>query len=476
MALRQVVIGKKLEELRAKLAALTEKDKDFEERAAKLKTREAELEAAVNEVTDETPAEDREVIDGEVAAFEAEQETLKGDQEAHTGEKAGIEKEIKALQDELEELNKKAAPPPAEERKDEHKMETRKFFGMSFEQRDAFLARQDVKDFLSRARELGGQKRAITGAELLIPTVMLDLIRENISRYSKLIGRINLRGVPGKARQNIMGAIPEAVWTETCAKLNELSLTFNQVEVDGYKVGGYIAICNATLEDSDIALASEIISALGQAIGYALDKAILYGTGTKMPLGIVPRLAQTAAPSDYPANARAWADLHTSNIQTIAAASATGLKLFQALVKGSGAAKGKYSRGVKFWVMSDTTYTTLMAEAMSINAAGAITSGQLGVMPVVGGEIVILDFVPDNTIIGGYGDLYLLAERAGTTLAQSEHVRFLEDQTVFKGTARYDGMPVIPEGFVVMGIGAAPTTSMDFAEDAANKPADNPGA
>ena len=38
-------------------------------------------------------------------------------------------------------------------------------------------------------------------------------------------------------------------------------------------------------------LAGEIIDALGRAIGLALDKAILYGTGTRMPLGIVTRLA-----------------------------------------------------------------------------------------------------------------------------------------------------------------------------------------
>ena len=90
-------------------------------------------------------------------------------------------------------------------------------------------------------------------------------------------------------------------------------------------------------------------------------------------------------------------------------------------------------------------------------------------MPVIGGDIVVLDFIPDNNIVGGYGDLYLLAERAGTVLASSEHARFVEDQTLFKGTARYDGTPVIAEGFVVIGINAAtPTTSVSFKPDEAN--------
>ena len=81
-----------------------------------------------------------------------------------------------------------------------------------------------------------------------------------------------------------------------------------------------------------------------------------------------------------------------------------------------------------------------------------------------------LSFIPDDVIIGGYGDLYLLAERAGTAISQSEHARFIEDQTVFKGTARYDGLPVIAEGFVAIGIGGTKPTAnaVTFAEGTAN--------
>jgi HK97 family phage major capsid protein len=90
-------------------------------------------------------------------------------------------------------------------------------------------------------------------------------------------------------------------------------------------------------------------------------------------------------------------------------------------------------------------------------------------MPVVGGIIEVLNFIPDNVIIAGYFDLYTLAERAGTKFATSEHVRFLQDQTVMKGTARYDGKPVIAEGFVAIGLnGVTPNATMTFAADTAN--------
>ena len=114
-----------------------------------------------------------------------------------------------------------------------------------------------------------------------------------------------------------MGTYPEGIWTEQCASLNELDLGFNDVEVDGFKVGGFFKICNAILEDNDVNLAGEFINALGIAIGKAIDKAIVYGTGIKMPVGFVTRLAQETKPDNYSLTGREWKDLHTSNVITI---------------------------------------------------------------------------------------------------------------------------------------------------------------
>lgn len=171
------------------------------------------------------------------------------------------------------------------------------FQGMSRSAVENLIVREDVKDFIQNVRTLIGQKRAVTGGDLLIPDVLLGLLRDNLHRYSKLITKVNLRRVSGTARQNIVGAIPEGIWTEMVGTLNEMDIVFNQLEVDGYKVGGYVAIPNSILEDSDINLAGEVLDAISQGIGLALDKAILYGTGVKMPVGIVTRLAEVQQPA-----------------------------------------------------------------------------------------------------------------------------------------------------------------------------------
>lgn len=469
MALKALLLKRKIEEMNGRMATLSQ-------HTVELTQREVELEQAMDEARTE---EDLRSVEQLVEEFTVEQRTH---QEAVTA----LQNEIDAAQEELRTLETQqpkdnastgTTPASSGERKDENmtNRQTRAFGAMTMEQRSAFIQREEVQEFLTRFRTAfanapKGQQRAVTGGDLLIPTVVLDLVRQNIEDYSKLIRRVRLIPVTGTARQPIMGTIPEAVWTEACAALNELNFTVNQTEVDGYKVGGYVPICNALLEDTDYALLSEVIIGVGAAIGIALDKAILFGTGIKMPVGIATRLAQASAPSDYPANARPWVNLSQSNVITIPSGSATGLSLFQQIILAAGAAKGRYSRGSKFWAMNEATYTRIQVEATNVNAAGAIVSVMDGTMPVVGGDVVVFsdDVMPDNTIIGGYGDLYLLAERAGTSVGYSDIPLYIQDQTVVKGTARYDGVPVIAEGFVAIGIGKAPVTSASFAPDTAN--------
>ena len=459
MALRTIMLRHKLEAAESRLQELRNKDSEFE-------TREAELETAIGEATTE---EESKTLDADIEAFEQERS-------AHREAVARAEQEIEQIRADLAAEEAKE-PKPAEaqpaagannERSENTPMNTRQqFFGMTIQERDKFLSREDVKGFLQRVREMKGQTRSVTGGELLIPEIFLGIIRDNVPKYSKLIKYVNLRPVAGKARQTVPGAIPEAVWTEACAKLNELDFNFSNVEVDGFKIGGYVPVCNALLEDNDVNLAAELIEMISKSMAKGIDKAIPYGKGKKMPLGIITRLCQTSEPEDYPENARAWVDLHTSNIKKV---TGSGAALFKSILKAAPAAKKEFSDGQRFWVMNEQTHMDIMAEALTFNAAGALVAGMNNQMPVIGGDIVELEFFPDGVMLTGYGDLYILAERSGATIGMSEHARYVEDQTVFKGTARYDGKPSIPEAFAVLYMGETAPTANDvtFPQDAAN--------
>ena len=465
MALKALMLKRRLDLAQKALADLRAKDAEFA-------TREAELEASIAEVqTDEERAD----VDEAVTAFETE----KAEHEAAVGK---LEEEIRGLENELSEIEAKQEVPapaetPAQTETEERKVNTMfeirtRFADMTFEQRSAFCKREDVAAWLSAVRSMKGQQRAIGNADLTIPEVVLPLLHSEAARNSQLMGLVNMTSLTGTSRQVIMGAIPEAVWTEMCANINELDLGFNEIEMDGYKVAGYIKICNAILDDNDVNLASEIISALGAAIGKALDKAILFGTGVKMPLGIATRLAQTSQPADWGAKAPTWVDLHTTNILTLNINGTSGTSFFESLILAAIAAKPHdAANGGLFWVMNRKTHLTIMAKALAFNAAAALTAGVNNEMPVIGGRIVELETneLQDYEIIGGFGDAYRLVQRQGATFATSDQRFFLEDQTAFKGVARYDGKPVFGDSFVIINFNnTSPTTTATFADDYAN--------
>lgn len=476
MALRQLLLRSKLTAAKKEADDHRNKRAALDGRRTALKTREDAAAAALEELTPESTAEDRTAVETEVAAIETEAATLDAEVAAHDAEQqrldgivTGIEAEIAELDARSEAPAPETTPPPENRGRKDFPMSLRtKFFGMNREERAAFFAQDEVKNFITTVRT-SCQTRAVANATLAIPDIMLELLRNNMEQYSKLLRYVTVRPVGGTARQNIMGAVPEGIWMETVGAMNELDLTLNQIEVDGYKIGGYIPIANAYLEDSDINLGSEIMVALGQAIGKGIDRAILFGTGTKMPIGIATRLAQTSEPSSWGANAPAWTDLHTANVKKLNISGSTGATFYASLIATLGIAKPDYSDGRAFWAMNRKTHIDLMTKALAFDAAAALLAGVNNVMPIVGGEIVELEMLGDYEICGGFGSVYLLAERAGAKIDSSEHVRYLQDQTVFRGYARYDGMPVFGEAFVLVSYDNSDAgTSSTFPEDYAN--------
>lgn len=466
MALKVLLLRNKLSAVNATLAQLREQLDEFETREAELA---ADIEAAQTD-------DERAACETAIGEFEADRDKVTADIEAAEAEARSLTEQIEAAEANAAEA--RGASPAEKNQRGAHKTMPNhiagdarsRFYGMTYAQRDAFFAREDVTAFLTRTREMLGQQRAVSGAALGIPEVMLDIIRDNINRYSKLIGYTRLRQVRGKARQNIVGTVPEAVWTEMVGTLNDLTISISQIETDGYKVGGYVFVSNCYLEDDDnIGLATEILDQLGQAIGYALDKAILFGTGTKMPVGIATRLAAAEKPAWWGTNQGTFTVLATTNVIKANSAAKNGVEFYADLITALGAADPKYSNGTPVWVCNHKTHVALQCKALAFNSAAALTAGVTSEMPIIGGKIVELDFVPDNEIIGGYMDLYLLAERDGTTLEQSTEVKFIEDQTAFKATARYDGKPVRGEAFVVVRYdNVTPVTSATSAADSAN--------
>ncbi len=236
MALRALMLGKKLSEKKKALDALREKINGFS-------VREAELEQAIEEAETD---EEKQAVEEAVTAFEAEK--AEAEKEA-----ADLDAEVRELEAELDSVETKdepearAAEPVIETREKEIVMSKyKRFRDMPHEERAKFVQRDDMQKFLGEVRSAIKEKRTLTNVGYLIPQEFLGMLKESIEDYSKLYNRVYKPTIGGQARLVIEGAAPEAVWTEACANLNELDLSWSQVEIDGFKCGGYFKVCIST--------------------------------------------------------------------------------------------------------------------------------------------------------------------------------------------------------------------------------------
>lgn len=425
MTLRQLMINKKLEQRNSKLVDLMLREEGF-------KKREDDLGVSIEEAK----------TDEEVETVSAEIDKLKLEQEECDKEKEKLQVEIDELTDELKTIDGKEPEQRSKQASGQARDNT--YEGESrmkvnkFETRSQMVERLntvEVRDFYTNVTKAASETRALTGAESIIPTVVVDMIQARVHKYSRLYDEVTVQALTGDARAIVDGALPEAIWTDVCDELIEMAGAFKPIELDQYKVGGFIPVCNAVLEDSMINLANYLEERIARAIAAAVDKAILVGAGVsqKQPEGIIPFLAATANTVESNGNI-------TDLVQKIG------------LIGGTDTEEEDIDDVIA--VMNrQTFYKYVVTRLFILTDDGRIVAqgGDERKLPD-GTRIVINRFAPKDTVIFGDFKKYLLGERAGITLDSSTHVRFIQDQTVFKGTARYDGKPVSADAFVVVKI------------------------
>lgn len=452
-------------------AALKKRSTELSELLEKRTSRDTKIEQ-LREALDEAQTEE------DISTVENEIENVENEFNGLDEKVTQLEKEINDLKEQIKELEEKEPEkePQGTGENEERtafmsNYRTRGIFGkLPAETRNSILKNEEVKAFVHRTKDIiRSQKRDITGAELNVPQILLGITRDHVWETSKLIGKVNCMSIGGNARQPVTGSVPEAVWTEAIAGFNEDKIELKAIDMDSYMVSAFVPVPNSVIEDTDESFISMILDFLTGGIGRAVDKAILYGKGNGMCLGVVTRLAQTAKPSDWSNNAPDWVDLHTSNVLKLDLADKSGTDFYAALGVALGTAENNGSSATPFWCMNRKTRIELSTKALAFDSAAALKSSVDNTVPFDGGEIIELDFIPDREIVGGYGQHYLLTERKGLSLGSSEHVRFIQHQTVFAGWARFDGAPVFGNSFVVLNYGnIEPATEVAFAGDSAN--------
>jgi HK97 family phage major capsid protein len=286
--------------------------------------------------------------------------------------------------------------------------------------------------------ELRAQRAVLRG---LIPTIQVD---SDTLRIASVTGGLT------------------AGWVAELATKPSQDMTFGEVSVNVFTVAGLATVSNQLLRNSNPSIDRLINSDLALRIANVEEIAIISGSGTGQPQGI----------------------LNTSGINTVSLAVTGVLELLDAIVDAITAVYTNYYGAPNAIVMHPRTWARLVKARESSTSASYIVgapsggqarrsdsnlpgygSGQVPRGELFGVPVYTTANIPTNLgagtnesrVIVGNFDEALLLENQGLTLDRSEHVYFTSNQTVFRGeqaegftAARY------PKAFtVVQGAGLA---------------------
>lgn len=426
MALKQLIIGKKIEQRKADL-------KNLQTRSQELQTREAELVTAIDEAKTE---EEVSIVEGEIEKLELD----KADNEA---KKTTLEEEIQGLEAELEEIRSKMNKPrsiPAPQAQERGGQIMNRLHVRELLKTGEYYERSEVKDFYDKFKNI----RSVGGEGLLIPQIIINRIMDIMGDYTTLYPLVDKVRAKGTTRILVDTDTTAATWIEMKGALTPGEVgTITNIDFDGFKVGKVTFVDNSMLDDSIINLDEYVCKKLARAIGLALDKAILKGegSGSKQPDGIIPKL-----PED--------------NKVTLQAMTGIG-----EVVKQIGKIDtGEDSVGEIVAVMKRSTYYDRFLEySIQVNSEGNV----VGKLPnlkkpdLLGLPVIFNNNMDPDKVLFGEFEKYTLVEREDISIDKSEHVKFTEDQTGFRGKARFDGKPVKEAAFVLVTLPAVSPLAME---------------
>lgn len=225
-------------------------------------------------------------------------------------------------------------------------------------------------------------------------------------------------------------------WMDEGGTIPTTDALFASIELNAHRLAGAAAVPNDTLKDA-AALDAWLRGSLPRGIREFEDRAFLKGDGVKKPLGA----------------------LHAANPGLIVAGDETGqststitwknvLQMFSRLLPEA------YDNAV--WVIDPSCIPEIYTMAVEVGTGGSAV--------MVGDGTQSAAVSPQNTLLGlpikwsrktpatlgTQGDInladfryYAIGDRQDVRVDTSEHVQFLQDNTVFKVIERVDGQPLL---------------------------------
>jgi HK97 family phage major capsid protein len=226
---------------------------------------------------------------------------------------------------------------------------------------------------------------------------------------------------------NVFGGV-RAYWTPESGSYTASEPSFGRVTLTAKKLTAYTSAANELLADAAISLEALLMRLFPQALAYFEDDSFINGVGGGQPVGIINADALITVAKE---TGQAATTIVAENID----------KMYSRMLPSS--------RARAVWVAHPDTMPQIVAMSRSVGTGGsaAVMSNLTGSAPAtLYGRPLLLS--EKCQTLGTAGDLffvdfgyYVIGDRQSLSMAASPHVRFQNDETVWRFTERLDGRP-----------------------------------
>lgn len=344
--------------------------------------------------------------------------------------------DIKALNAELEELKKeeqelrskiqlaKELEPKAEEIKEKGEKRNMEFTVDSIEYRNAFL------------KELMGQKlteveeRALTTASnsagAAVPTTLMNGIIDKLKQTSVLFNRVSVSYIAGNVSFVVANAKNDAAFKAEGVDGTPADDTVTNVTLAGYELIKLVELSAATKTMAIDAFEAYIIAEIGRKMAIALENAILTGTGTGQPTGLL-------------------ASGQVTNTGTFTKAAMTYKDLVAMLAK----LPTMYHNNAQICMPRELFFNEVIGMTTTSGEPVVVQNPQEPMkFNVLGYPVIINDYMTTDTILFGDFSYYKMNFSQAPTVESDRSVGFKSGKTTYRGLAVVDGKPALAEAFV----------------------------
>lgn len=374
----------------------------------------AEIEARKLEIRDilSTDAEiDVDAIDTELRSLETE--------------KAEIEKRQQlAQQINIGEVTAAVIAKPQTEERGVEKMEREELLA-SAEYRSAFFKKLQGKSLTDvEQRALTTASGSAGGA---VPTTTLNQIIDKLRQTSALYNFITVSFVPGNLSFVVANAKTSANWKVEGNAGTPADDTVVTVTLGGYEIIKLVEISAAASSMTIDAFESYISAEIGRQLSIAFEKAIVEGTGSGEPTGILTGITWGAGnTSEYATNV-GYDDVVDALALLPTMYHQTAVFVMNRKMLFGGIRKAKSTDGLPIF---------------------AYNPQDRAAMTILGYPVVLNDYMPDDTILFGDFSYYRMNFSQAPTIEASREAGFTSGKTVYRGLAVADGKPALAEAFV----------------------------